>query len=134
MMSSPGLAAALLALAQPVSPAAAPAAAPAPAVHVYGTGQPVPPGLGAFFRPEDYPAEALRAGAQGQVRIHIVTGPDGGVADCAVTRSSGNAALDEATCAIARARLRFVPAYDELGLPAGAAQDLIVDWRLPAAA
>jgi protein TonB len=124
LMSS--LAAALLAIAQP-------GAAATPTIQVYGVGEPVPPGLSSFFRPGDYPPEALAAHAEGQVRIHIVTGPDGSVSDCTVIASSGHAQLDQATCAIARARFRFVPAFDELGVPAGRTQDLIVDWRLPAA-
>lgn len=125
MPLSASLAAALLAFAQAAPPAAG------PSIQVFGTGQPVPPGLSSYFRAGDYPAAALSAHVQGHVRIHVVTGGDGSVSDCTVTLSSGHPALDAATCAIARARFRFVPALDELGLPKGNTQDFIVDWRLP---
>jgi protein TonB len=120
--------AAILLAAQSAAPAAI-----GPSIQVYGTGQAVPPGLSTYFRAGDYPADALSAHEEGSVRIHVVTGSDGAVSDCSVTLSSGHPSLDAATCAIARARFRFVPARDELDLPVGNTQDFIVAWRLPGA-
>ena len=68
---------------------------------------------------------------QGLVRFHIVIGTDGRVTDCTVTGTSGHASLDEATCALARERFRFVPGRDEYNLPTTDQADYVMTWRLP---
>lgn len=67
--------------------------------------------------PDDYPRAALAARAQGTVFIRFTVAPHGRVSDCAVTRSSGNRALDEATCRLIRRRFRYRPARDAAGRP-----------------
>ena len=56
-----------------------------------------------------------RAGAQGTAGFRLVIGADGAVTGCTITRSSGDAALDAATCAILLGRARYEPARDAAG-------------------
>jgi protein TonB len=79
----------------------------------------------------DYPASARAMSAQGQVGFVLTVGVDGRVADCTVTRSSGSAALDSATCRLMRSRGRFTPARDSTGNPVVATIADQVEWRLP---
>jgi len=80
---------------------------------------------------DDYPAAALAMRAHGRVRFRLLIGPDGRVAGCAITRSSGSPVLDSTTCRLIRRRARFTPAVDSNGNPAaGTVEDQIV-WRLP---
>jgi TonB family protein len=79
-----------------------------------------------YFRPSDYPSDALRIGAEGSVTVSIRIGANGLVTDCQVSQSSGNASLDAKTCEIASTRIPLVPAKDENRNP-------IVSWiTLPA--
>jgi len=63
----------------------------------------------------DYPKQALEAGASGTVGLRFVVGTNGRVTDCTVTRSSGNASLDETTCRLIRERFRYAPSRDARG-------------------
>src|SRR6218665_2009918 len=65
----------------------------------------------------DYPSRALREEREGTTGFRVTVGPDGRVADCQITSSSGHADLDEATCANVRRRARFNPAMDGEGNP-----------------
>ena len=58
----------------------------------------------------DYPSTAR--GAQGSVTAQLSISPEGRVTICRVTRSSGNAALDAATCRLIQQRFRYTPARD----------------------
>lgn len=69
------------------------------------------------LKDSDYPREAWAAHASGTVGLHWIVGVDGRVHDCSVTRSSGNAALDETTCRLITARFRYVPTKDAAGRP-----------------
>ena len=63
----------------------------------------------------DYPRTAYRARIGGTVIARLRIAADGRVGDCTVTRSSGNAALDETTCRLIRQRFRYEPARDAAG-------------------
>lgn len=65
----------------------------------------------------DYPQAALDAGVGGVVSIRYVVRTNGRVTDCRVTRSSGNAELDQATCRLIEQRFRFDPSRDADGRP-----------------
>ncbi|MHA6719641.1 energy transducer TonB [Sphingomonas sp. RS6] len=65
----------------------------------------------------DYPRAALRAGASGTVGLRFIVGVKGRVTHCTVTRSSGNAALDETTCRLIVKRFRYRPSLDAAGRP-----------------
>ncbi|MES2442838.1 MAG: energy transducer TonB [Pseudomonadota bacterium] len=69
------------------------------------------------LKDSDYPRAAGEAGVGGTVSVRYVVGTDGRVGDCDVTRSSGNAALDDTTCRLIRERFRFSPSRDARGRP-----------------
>jgi protein TonB len=104
----------------PGAPAAMPAATPARLIS------------GAVSN-DDYPAEALRSGAQGSVAARITIGPAGRVNSCSIERSSGNAMLDSVTCRLFQVRYRFAPARDARGNPVSESRTQVLTWRLPAA-
>ena len=87
--------------------------------------------LRSLFSADDYPASAQSAGAEGTTRASLTIGPDGRVVGCSIIQSSGNGALDSATCNILRRRAKFVPARDSNG---NATTDTIttppIVWRL----
>jgi protein TonB len=87
--------------------------------------------LRTLFTADDYPASAQAAGAEGTAQAQITIGPDGRVEGCNIIRSSGNSALDSATCNIIRRRAKFIPAKDSNGQ---ATTDTIttppITWRL----
>jgi len=87
--------------------------------------------LAVFFGDEDYPADALRLGEQGVVGFSVDVDATGRVSACQITRSSGSAALDEATCRIARERVQFTPARDRQGRPVPDQTSSRVHWVLP---
>jgi protein TonB len=69
------------------------------------------------FRRSDYPRAAREAGIGGRVEFRFSVGPDGRVRDCAITRSSGSAELDDTTCRLVTQRFRYRPATDARGHP-----------------
>lgn len=86
---------------------------------------------GRWVSDADYPASALRKGEQGVTRFEVTVGPDGSVRNCTVTRSSGSAALDAATCAKVSQRARFDPASDEHGAVVAGRYSNAISWRIP---
>jgi protein TonB len=87
--------------------------------------------LRTLFSADDYPASAQAAGAEGTAQASLTIGADGRVVGCNLTRSTGNSALDSATCNILRRRAKFTPARDSNG---NATTDTIttppIVWRL----
>lgn len=83
------------------------------------------------YRTEDYPPAAQRANEEGTAAFRVIVGPDGRVSDCFITRSSGSAALDEATCAVMYLRARYRPARDADGKPTIDVDSGAVRWVLP---
>ncbi|MES2136833.1 MAG: energy transducer TonB [Pseudomonadota bacterium] len=73
--------------------------------------------LRSLFSADDYPASALAAGVGGTAQAQLSIGPDGRVTGCNLIRSTGNGALDAATCNILRRRAKFTPARDSNGNP-----------------
>lgn len=69
------------------------------------------------IKDSDYPAEAVEAGVGGTVGVRYLVGVDGRVSDCEVTQSSGNRALDAATCRLIEQRFRYRPSRDARGRP-----------------
>ncbi|MFL6851764.1 MAG: energy transducer TonB, partial [Sphingomicrobium sp.] len=112
----------------PVAPA--PPAPPPPPRKVQSA-QSAKGDLRSLFSADDYPASAQSAGAEGTTRASLTIGTDGRVVGCNIIQSSGNTALDSATCNILRRRAKFVPARDSSG---NATTDTIttpsIVWRL----
>lgn len=85
---------------------------------------------GRYFGPDAYPSSARRAGAEGRVAARLTVSTDGRVIACTVTSSSGNSALDDTTCDIAKRRVRYTPAKDQNGNPIQSTVPLAVRWQL----
>ena len=100
-------------------------AAPAPVVAQAETAAVAP-----IVSSQDYPASALRAGEEGVVAFRLTVGPDGRAHNCAVTSSSGSAALDNATCRIMLSRARFRAARDVDGRPTTGSFESRLTWRI----
>ena len=87
--------------------------------------------LRTLFSTDDYPPAAQAAGAEGTAQAQLTVSPDGRVVSCSLIRSTGNSALDAATCNILRRRAKFIPAKDSNG---NATSDTIttppITWRL----
>lgn len=79
---------------------------------------------------EDYPRAALVDHAQGVVGFAFTVLPEGRIANCRVTHSSGNAALDMTTCRLAVMRFRFRAARDSSGRAIAAQEEGEQSWRL----
>jgi TonB family protein len=86
---------------------------------------------GPIIDADDYPASALRAGEQGRVEAEWDVAEDGVPESCRIVRSSGSAALDQATCHIVTRRLLYDPARDAAGNPIRSADHMSVRWSLP---
>lgn len=84
-----------------------------------------------LFSDEDYPASAQSAGAEGTAQATLTIGADGRVTGCNLIRSTGNGALDAATCSILRRRAKFTPARDSNGNPTSDSYTTPpITWRL----
>ena len=79
----------------------------------------------------DYPSRALREEREGTTGFRVTVGPDGRVADCQITSSSGHADLDAATCDNVRRRARFNPAIDGEGNPTTGSYSNRIRWVIP---
>ena len=79
----------------------------------------------------DYPSRALREEREGTTGFRVTIGTDGKVIDCEITRSSGSADLDEATCSNVRRRARFTPATDGDGNPTTGSYSNSIRWVIP---
>ncbi|WP_421850179.1 energy transducer TonB [Novosphingobium sp.] len=86
---------------------------------------------GKWVSDADYPAGALRRGQQGAAAFELTIGPDGRVRDCRITRSSGSADLDAATCAKVSERASFTPARDTHGDLVAGSFSGVIRWRIP---
>lgn len=67
------------------------------------------------LRYKDLPRDLWDAHAAGTVTYRATIGVDGRLSDCRIARSSGDARLDAATCALALRNVRFRPARDSSG-------------------
>jgi protein TonB len=79
---------------------------------------------------ENYPSRALREGTEGTVGVTVTIGPDGRVADCSVTSSSGSRDLDTAACQGMQRYARYNPALDAGGNPISGSTSTRITYRL----
>jgi periplasmic protein TonB len=77
---------------------------------------------------KDYPRRAAEAGAGGTVSVLYTVETNGRATECRITRSSGNADLDEGTCALIEKRYRYRPATDERGRPVRSKVSVNEEW------
>lgn len=102
-----------------------------PRAHAALRRGPIPAHRGLLMTSSDYPAGAIRRGAEGTVVARLTVDESGRVVDCAIVDSSGDADLDSTTCAVARAGARYEPAIGSDGQPTAATAVLRVHWTLP---
>ena len=69
------------------------------------------------LRNSDYPQVAGEAGVSGRVSVRYLVEENGAVTECEITRSSGNAELDQTTCRLIKERFKFRPSRDGRGNP-----------------
>ena len=86
---------------------------------------------GSWANTNDYPSRALREEREGVTRFSVTVGPDGRVASCQVTGSSGHADLDSTTCNLIQRRGRFNAATDGEGQPTTGSWSSAVRWEIP---
>lgn len=79
----------------------------------------------------DYKSRWIREGLSGTAGFRLEIGADGKVADCRITRSTGHAELDRATCALIAGRAKFDPARDTNGAAVTGSYSSAVRWQLP---
>jgi periplasmic protein TonB len=77
----------------------------------------------------DYPRESLRAGEEGVARIRVSIDAEGKIASMQVARSSGFAALDEASMK-KLSQCKFRPGRDKNGNPVGGTTEVEYRWML----
>jgi protein TonB len=87
--------------------------------------------LASYVTDDDYPQDAIRNEQQGTTGFRLEVGPDGRVANCTVTSSSGSSSLDAATCRIMRSRARFTPATDSSGNKVSDTHNGRIRWQIP---
>jgi TonB family protein len=79
----------------------------------------------------DYPSRALMEEREGITAFRLDVAPDGRVANCAITSSSGHADLDQTTCSNITRRAQFYPAQDKKGQPIAGSYSNRVRWQIP---
>lgn len=79
----------------------------------------------------DYRSRWIREEMTGVVAYRVGIGTDGGVDNCSVTRSSGHAQLDEATCKLVSHRAKFDPARNTKDQKVTGSYSGSVLWQLP---
>ena len=79
----------------------------------------------------DYRTRWLREGLSGAARFTLSIDASGKVAGCTITRSTGHAALDAATCDLVTRRARFEAARDGTGKPVPGSFTGAINWRIP---
>ncbi|WP_162875447.1 TonB family protein [Sphingomonas crusticola] len=80
---------------------------------------------------DNYPALALRLHHQGVATVELTVDTQGQLANCRIAISTGWQELDDATCAMIRARARYAPARDDAGQPLAYVYRLRFRWVLP---
>jgi protein TonB len=112
-----------------VLPKATPSPSPLP---TFAATKPVPrTSPGTWITDADYRSRWVNEGLTGTARFRLDIGTDGRVTDCRVTRSTGHAALDTATCSLVQRRARFAPAKDSSGRATAGVYESAIVWRLP---
>ncbi len=79
----------------------------------------------------DYKSNWIRKEMFGSASFTLSVGTNGRVENCSITRSTGHAELDAATCQLVSKRARFTPAKNGLGEPVGGSFSSSIRWVLP---
>ena len=84
-----------------------------------------------WFSTDDYPTIAVRRELEGTVGYRVTISATGKVESCTITRSSGHASLDRATCKLLPRRGQFTPARNANGETVSGSYASEIVWRLP---
>jgi TonB family protein len=84
-----------------------------------------------WFEFRDYPMKAFEKKWEGVTRFELLVAPDGSIADCKVTSSSGYEELDRTTCYLTTRRVKFRPARNDDGQPVWGTYRTQALWALP---
>ena len=79
----------------------------------------------------DYRPRWIRENLTGTARFTLAIDAGGKITGCTITRSTGHAALDGATCELVTKRARFDPARDGNGKPVAGSYSSAINWRIP---
>jgi protein TonB len=79
----------------------------------------------------DYRPRWIREGMTGSARFTLSIDASGKVSNCTITRSTGHAELDDATCLLVTKRARFDAARDAYGKPVAGSYSNTVNWNIP---
>ena len=106
---------------------------PKPPVSAAGSKQRATPlgNPGAWVSSNDYPRLASQQNIEGTTAFTLMVRTDGRVSQCIIKRSSGHAALDEATCSKLTRRARFNPALDNKGNAIESEWSSQLRWQIP---
>lgn len=80
---------------------------------------------------DDYPIRAIRERQESRTGYRLTIDTSGRVTACAITVSSGHAALDARACLLLPKRARFEPARDDGGAAVTGSYSGTIQWRLP---
>lgn len=86
---------------------------------------------GEWITQSDYKTSWINRGWAGSAGFRLQVGANGRVEGCQITRSTGYAALDEATCALVTRRARFDPARNGAGEKVSGSYSSTVRWQIP---
>lgn len=86
---------------------------------------------GRWITDNDYRPRWVREEMSGRAGFALEINAEGRVSQCTITRSTGHAALDEATCRLLERRARFNPAQDSAGNPVAGSYTSSVNWQIP---
>lgn len=86
---------------------------------------------GEWVTDADYRSRWIREGMSGTARFRLAIDPSGRVGECTITRSSGHAELDAATCRLIERRARFEPARDAQGNRVAGTYSNAINWKIP---
>jgi protein TonB len=79
----------------------------------------------------DYRSRWIREEMSGTARFTLSIDASGRVGECTITRSSGHAELDAATCRLIERRARFEPARDPEGNAVAGSYSNAINWKIP---
>lgn len=105
---------------------------PTPSASLFDPVGAVPRGKpGTWVTNADYRPRWIREGLTGSARFALSIDAAGKVTGCTITRSTGHAALDAATCELVTKRARFDAARDGSGKPVAGTYANTVTWNIP---
>lgn len=84
-----------------------------------------------WFEFEDYPMKAFEKKQEGVTRFELLIAPDGTIAECKVTQSSGSEELDRTTCHLTLKRVQFQAARGPDGQPVYGVYRSQAVWAIP---